>query len=220
MGLLEMRFLGKRNISKRRLYGVVALAVLALAVAGAGIGLGSSGSSAPFQPPLSQSGALATAPDSASLAAFGIMRRSRTSADDLSSHAAGGLSSASGANLALSRKAEGFTNGEAWVIPGIGNECLWAESTTAQNGGAVCDGDATATTGHLMLEATSPSAPGKVFIAGLVPDGIPSVAVNLEDGSTVTLPVHENVYMQEITGELKSITVTPSLVLHAAMPSN
>lgn len=213
-----MRPFGKL-IVRKMFYGVVAVVSCALAVAGVGLASGLSGSSTPFQPPTSTSGALATAPDSASTAAFSIMRRARTSADEISSHAIGGLSSASGANIALARRAHGFTNGEAWVIPGIGNECLWAESTTAKNGGAVCDGDSTATSGGLMLEAETPSAPGKVLIAGLVPDGIASVTVTLADGSAQALPVYENVYMQEITGEPKSVTVRPSQVLAATMPT-
>ncbi len=70
-----------------------------------------------------------------------------------------------------------------------------------------------------MLEAETPSAPGKVLIAGLVPDGIASVTVTLADGSAQALPVYENVYMQEITGEPKSVTVRPSQVLAATMPT-
>lgn len=218
MGLVAMK-IGKLNVRKRLFYGLLALASCAVAFAGVGLASGSSGSSAPFQPPTSASGALATAPDSASTAAFGIMRRPRTSADDISSTAIGGLSSASGANITLARRARGFNNGEAWAIPGIGNECLWAESKTAKNGGAVCDGDATATTGGLMLEASNPSAPNKVFLAGLVPDGVASVTANLVDGSTETLPVSENVYMQEVSDELQSVTVRPSQVLVAPMPA-
>jgi hypothetical protein len=214
-----MRYFSKINAHKGLFYGVVSLVACALAVAGVGLASGSSGTAVPFQPPTSTSGALATAPDAASTAAFGILRRPRSGADNLSPNATGGLSSASGANITLARKAEGFTSGEAWVIPGIGNECLWAESTTAKNGGAVCDGDATATTGGLILEAVSPSAPGKVFVAGLVPDGIASVTANLVGGSTETLPVHENVYMQEITGEVKSVAVQPSQVVTTALNS-
>jgi hypothetical protein len=214
-----MRHFGQLNTGKQRRRGIVVLTVCTVAVAGVSLARGSSGSSTPFQPPTSRSGALATGPDSASTASFGIMRRPRTSADDISSHAIGGLSSASGANIVLARRAQGFRDGEAWVIPGTGNECLWAESTTAKNGGAVCDGDSTATTGGLMLEAETPSAPGRVFIAGLVPDGIASVTITLTDGSTRTSPVHENVYMKEITGAAKSVIVRPSQVVAATMPT-
>jgi hypothetical protein len=212
-----MRHLRKLNGRRQLLYGMAVLATCALSAAGGALAAGSSGSSAPFQPPAGASGELATAPDAASVAALEIMRRPRTSADDISSHAIGSLSSASGANIALARRAHGFRNGEAWVIPGIGNECLWAESTTAKNGGAVCGGDSTATSGGLMLEADTPSAPGNVFIAGIVPDGIAAVTVDLVDGGTVKLPVYENVYMQEIAGAPKSVTVRASQVLAAAM---
>ena len=217
MGVVEMRYLEKLKARRRLFYGAVGTALCVVAVAGIGVASGSGGTSAPFQPPTSASGELATAPDAASVAAFSIMRRPRTSTDDISSRAVGGLSTATGANLTLSRRAYGFTNGEAWVIPGIGNVCLWAESTTAQNGGAVCSQDSTATSGHLILEAESPSAPGKVFVAGLVPDGITSVTANLAGGSTVTLPVLENVYMQEVSGELESVTIRPSLSVGIAM---
>jgi hypothetical protein len=220
MGVLEMRNLSKPQLHKRLISGLVVLAACAVVVAGIGVASGSSGNSAPFQPPSSESGALATGPDAASVAAFEIMRRPRTSGDDISSRAVGGLSSASGANITLSRRAAGFTNGEAWVIPGIGNVCLWAESTTAKNGGATCTGDATATSGDLMLEAASPSSPGKVFIAGLVPDGIASVTANLASGATEMLPVHENVYMQEIAGEVTSVAVRPSQVVTAPMATS
>ncbi len=70
-----------------------------------------------------------------------------------------------------------------------------------------------------MLEASNPSAPNKVFLAGLVPDGVASVTANLVDGSTETLPVSENVYMQEVSDELQSVTVRPSQVLVAPMPA-
>lgn len=215
-----MSTLSKSNPRKLLIAGMALLAVCGLTVGGISLASGSSeNNDAAFTPPASATGQLATAPDAASLAAFSIMRRPRTEADNLPSSAVGGLSSASGANLALARKAEGFTADEAWVIPGIGNECLWAKSTTGKNGGATCDGDASATAGELMIEAESPSSPGKVFIAGLVPDGISSVAVRLVGGSTDTLPVHENVYMQEITGEPESVAVGPSQLVSAAMPA-
>jgi hypothetical protein len=215
MGVVEMR--GMRNpIQIRRFHLVSMLLVGAVLVGGIGIASGATGTSPSSQPPFSEARNLATGPDAASVAAFSIMRRPRTSGDDLSSRVIGGLSIASGANMALSRRAYGFADGEAWVIPGIGNVCLWAESTTASNGGATCSGDATATAGHVMFQATSPSAPGKVFIAGLVPDGVSSVTATLVDNTSVVLPVHENVYMQEIGGKVQSVSVGGSKVEVAA----
>src|ERR1700722_2249499 len=133
MVVVEMRYLRKLKARRRLFYGAIGATLCILAVAGIGVASGSGGTSAPFQPPTSVSGDLATAPDATDVAAFSIMQRPRTSTDDISSRAIGGLSSATGANISLSRRAYGFSNGEAWVIPGIGNVCLWAESTTAQN---------------------------------------------------------------------------------------
>ncbi len=44
------------------------------------------------------------------------------------------------------------------------------------------------------------------FVAGLVPDGVKHVAIHESRGSTITLSVHENVYMDETIGHVNSVT--------------
>ncbi len=114
--------------------------------------------------------------------------------------------------MALARRAQGSAGGEAWVIPRSGSLCLVAESTTGLNGGAVCADDRAALSGQMAFYASNPQAPGAVFVAGLVPDGVTNVVLHMRgpaaSGSTSTqaLTVHENVYMDEVHSSISSIT--------------
>jgi hypothetical protein len=152
-----------------------------------------------------RSNANAGSDEANALKAFAIIRRSHTAADDPTPYVA----EFSGANMAMARRALGFTSGEAWVARRVGSLCLVAESTTGPNGAAVCDDDKSALAGRMVLWATNPEAPGEVFIAGLVPDATTNVTLSVTDTSRTvsrTLPVHENVFMDEIRGSVFHIT--------------
>ena len=190
---------------RRRSWFAVAGLMSSLALAG-GVALAAGGSPNAGPVPPGEGTALATTPGSADLAAFGILRREGTSTDAFSPRSPVALSGASGANLALARRAVGFTSGEAWVVPGKGAVCLVAESTTGPNGGAACGEDSQVTLGRLMQIAHSATAPGMQFVSGLVPDGVGSVSVHLADGTVDVLPVHENVYMGEVHGTVSSVS--------------
>jgi hypothetical protein len=175
---------------------IVVLVVVGLGVV-ASVALASSGSDQP---------SAAAGTSEATIEGFAILSRARTSADDPSSYVA----QFSGANMTLARRAQGFVSGEAWVVPRSGSICLVAESNTGLNGGAVCNEASAALTGHMAFYATNPKAPGAVFVAGLVRDGVTDVSLHIKTASgsesTQTLPVHENVYMDEVLGTVSTIT--------------
>jgi hypothetical protein len=65
--------------------------------------------------------------------------------------------------------------------------------------------------GKLMMAAGAPSAPGGLFIAGLVPDGVSDVSVVRTDGSSIVAPVHDNVYTAVLQGQgASAVTFTDS----------
>jgi len=168
---------------------------------------------------------------------LGILRRPRVASDALPPRDAFSAThtpmAANGVNPSLSRRAEGFTSGAAWVIPGNGTICLIASnaqglamasehlapgSTTPKrivrvpgaNGGAACTTGSNASKGWSAGTGGTSESPGMIFTAGIVPDGVADVTVNLAGGGTLTLPVHENVYMAEIHGWPSSVSFTGS----------
>jgi len=132
---------------------------------------------------------------------LGILRRPRVASDALSQAQIAGYTNtpdaAYGPNPALSRRAEGFTAGAAFLIPGQGNICFEARYPVA-GGGGICGSDSSFNAGRAMMVGFSESAPGLVGVAGVVPDGVSNVAVTPVNGPTQTLQVHENVYMTEV----------------------
>jgi hypothetical protein len=147
------------------------------------------------------------APDQ--LSQLGILRRPRVASDVLPAAAAQGLTdsptAASGANAELSRSAQGLTTGSAWLIPGNGMICFEYEDPPI-GGGGTCQADAVVTSGQLVDIAGGATVPGTTLVAGVVPDGVTQVTLNLTGGGTVTATVHENVYLTTITAGLASVT--------------
>lgn len=187
---------------------LIATVVLAGATT-VGIALATSDSSNSAPP---ESGApYATSPDAVAEHDFGILRRDQNGEDAIPAAASVMFSGASGANEHLARRAKGFSEGEAWVVPGRGSVCLIADWPAAHNGGATCASDEPAIDGRLVSESSNRHSPGAVFVAGLVPDGISRVTVNLANGGSQAADVHENVYMIKTEGSVASVTVsTPS----------
>jgi hypothetical protein len=195
------RLRGPGRISRQWL-----LVALALLVAGAGAAIATLGRPSPGPVPPKPGAPLTVNPEPAQLAAFAIVRRPQTAADEIPPEVPVALSGASGANLGLARRAEGGGGGEAWVIPGKGSMCLLSSWPARGAGGAACLPDAPAFTGELAVAAGSARAPGTVFLAGLVPDGADQVTVHLAGGAAVTVAARENVYLAALTGSPESVT--------------
>lgn len=153
--------------------------------------------------------ALTIAPETS--AAFGILRRPAGAGDVIPQSAEVSFSGASGANPQLARRAAGLSGSEGWVIPGRGSTCILVNSLTDDLGGATCNPNASATAGEMRLEAFARDVPGVTFVAGLVPDDVHSVLLNLTSGKSTTVQVHENLYAAEVHGGLESAyLITPT----------
>jgi hypothetical protein len=142
----------------------------------------------------------AVLPDASAQTALGILQRPAASTDGIPPTDRVGFSGHSGANPDLARKANGLNGSSAWVVPGRGSICLIADSTITTLTSAGCNPDSSALAGELMLQSTATELPGVDYVAGLVPDGVKQVALELTDKQTVIVPVHENVYAEEIHG--------------------
>lgn len=156
-----------------------------------------------------------------------VLRRPRTAQDALPPAEAFSAThspmAANGVNPQLSRRAEGFEGGGAWLIPGNGMVCLTTANAAAIQAGEEsmppgasaprgvvhvrgalgvtgCATDGEANAGWAAGTASSSQAPGVIATGGIVPDGVGEVTVALAGGRTVSLPVHENVYMGEVHG--------------------
>ncbi len=138
---------------------------------------------------------------------------------------------ANGVNPSLSRRAEGFASGAAWVIPGNGTICLITDNaqglamafkqlapgsrTSASvaripgaDGVTGCTTHSSAAKGWSAGISGTHESPGMIFTAGMVPDGVAAVTVSLAAGGSLSLPVHENVYMAEVHGWPSSVSFT------------
>lgn len=150
----------------------------------------------------------AIAPDQ--LSQLGIFRRPRVASDVLPAAEAQALtnspSAASGVNVELSRSAQGLTTGVAWLIPGDGMICF-AYGDSPVGGGGTCQPDAVVTAGQLVETSGGSTVPGTTVVAGVVPDGVSQVTLNLANGDATSVSVHENVYLTTISGtSLTSVT--------------
>jgi hypothetical protein len=149
-----------------------------------------------------------TAAQSADLA---ILRRPRVATDTLpgspSSWTDDPADGSSGANPALSRSAQGLPAGAAWLIPGDGMICFDARFPIP-GGGGTCQDNATVNAGRMMIFGSNQLAPDMLGIAGVVPDGVDSVTVTAPDGSTQSIPIHENVYLAEIHSQPGTFSVS------------
>lgn len=173
-----------------------------------------------------------TAAQSADL---GVLRRPRTASDLLLPYDAYAAThspmAADGVNPQLSRRAEGFSEGGAWLIPGNGTICLTASNAPAirqalqtmpagsstpgaprriagASGNTACATDSQANAGWSAGTAGTAERPSVISTAGIVPDGVNTVTVDLASHGEITLPVHENVYMAELHGWPTSVSFT------------
>ena len=171
------------------------------------------------------------APTPDETAILGILRRPRVSSDALPPYYSKVLPNSptgggDGVNIDLSRRAYGFPDGAAaWVIPGNdGTICLVAANAEAvQQAGEAgpalqhvpaaqdsvnCEPIAQVQTGWPLSFGSGPGdTPGVFFTAGVVPDGVQSVTVQAAGGS-VTMPVHDNVWLGYVHGPPETETFT------------
>ena len=183
------------------------LAGIVLLLAGAGgASIAGNGKPNPEPAPPLAGGVLASGTDAHDLAQFAILRREQTEADQIPPQSPVALSGASGANLALARRAQGFGEQRAWIVPGRGTLCLIAQWPARHAGGANCVPDASAAAGQLVVVSGTQGAPGFEFIAGLVPDGVSVVSVHLRGRGISTAAVHEGLYMAAIAGSAAAVT--------------
>jgi hypothetical protein len=234
----RVRSRSRRSLTGRRWTArrLLAIAAIAVSCSGGGLALASALEDQRISPDQWVEGKRvrpepATAPELA--AHLGILRRARTAVDALPPWNAYAAThspmAANGVNPLLSRRAMGFTEGGAWLIPGNGTICLEtanaagirqalqtmpagasASRESAHIRGAVgntaCATNADANRGFSAGTAGSAQDPGVVATAGIVPDGVESVTVTLSRGDEVKLPVHENVYMGEVRGWPASVS--------------
>jgi hypothetical protein len=198
----------------------LAFALVLLVLAAGGAALAASNSNNPpsySQYEQGQRAQLATSVDATQASAFGVLRRNRTITDDLPARLIAALTRQGhftgifGANVDLARRIAG-PSGNAWIVPGKGAICFYATSnlnpSVSQPGapsGGLCVSDADAAQGHALIEAGSVKMPGQDFVAGVVPDGVSSVALHLSDGTTKPVTVSENAYIAEVAGHVSSI---------------
>lgn len=227
------RLLTGRRWTTRRLLAITAIAITG---SGGGLALARALEDQPISPDQWVEGKRvrpepAIAPEQA--AHLGILRRERTAVDALPTWDAYAAThspmAGNGVNPLLSRRARGFSEGGAWLIPGKGTICLETAnaagvrqalqtmpagaSAPRENGhvrGALgntaCATNAEANEGFSAGTAGSAQDPGVVATAGIIPDGVESVTVTLSGGGEVKLPVHENVYMSEVRGWPASVS--------------
>jgi len=149
-------------------------------------------------------------PDQVDVEAFAVLKRAHTANDALPPGQHIAFSASSGANLNLARKVT-TSYGVAWVIPGEGAVCLLTEPNADPSaGGAGCADNQAATQGYLEMEEVGTNVPDSSeapnFVSGLVPDAVQQVAIHLSNGESTDASVRENVYMDEVTGHVSSVT--------------
>jgi hypothetical protein len=104
----------------------------------------------------------------------------------------------------------------AWIAKSLGGGVcvlVWAHQPAGETPsiGSSCSAE---TEEGLKAGATAqvseiPGEPGMVFVAGVVPSTIGAVTATLADGSTKTLPVHENAWSLEAEGFPQGYQSTP-----------
>ena len=161
--------------------------------------------------------------------AIAILHRPRVASDALypydsqvfTNSPAGG---AAGVTVSLSRRVQGLTSGAAWVIPANdGVICLVAENAQGlaqdeepgplpathvpgASGVTYCAPASQVNTGWNVTYANTSNIPGWDYTAGIVPDRVSQVTVTAADGTTMSLPVHDNVWMGAVPGTPVSVT--------------
>jgi hypothetical protein len=156
-----------------------------------------------------------------------ILRRPRDpswdvfASEDRAELSHGTFTGAAGADFGLSRRVRGLPSGAAWIVPGASRVCLiaYAESdahgrpTPGTERGVVCKNSLLAVSGRMALFVTFPAKGGASraeLLAGVVPDGVSMVNVELARGASIPLAVHENVYLARLRQPAASVRFSGS----------
>jgi hypothetical protein len=194
---------------------VIAASLAALLAVSGGVAMAVSGEPDAVDPggpvpPTSQ--APPSTPSEAGLAdSVALLRRAPSASDAIPASLPVSFSQASGANPELARRVAGDQGAEAWVVPGSGSTCILAQVQRYRIGGAVCTTTAGARAGELNVQSASSLLPGAELVAGLAPDGVSSVTMQLADGTTLDATVHENVYLALIHGAVTAMSAPTPL---------
>lgn len=96
-----------------------------------------------------------------------------------------------------------------WLSPDLSGEiCLQPMPPEADGPALACAGAREVSAGRLLLTQTWTAR--RVELYGVVPDGVSSVRVSLEDGGGETLPVRDNVYSARFDRPTRSVAFTDS----------
>jgi hypothetical protein len=187
------------------------LAVGCSLVAGAGIATTATGNVTKHN---ARTARVAQASDAGVASSYALLRRAVTSQDalpssfvDKSARYLGGWERRTGANLALARRAD-TGSGAVWIVPGVNRTCiLSSRSASSPEVDVVVCGSAEAVTSG-QLASSLISADGRDFVAGLAPDGVGSVTLTLDDGSSHVVDVHSNVYAADLGQRAATLSFT------------
>jgi len=190
-----------RSLALRALGVLIVSAAIAVAVTALTSGAGPASPAAPIPQPVHAAVPEIRAVPPSAAAAFAILRRPRTAADDFREIRPG--AGPFGANPALARTAlaparpGGVVPRLVSVVPAAGNVCLrileavpvaqwWCAPTArARRGGLIVT---------LLPPAPTPRAASTQFVIGLVPDGVRSVTIAGLRGGGHKVAVRRNVY--------------------------
>jgi hypothetical protein len=166
---------------------LLALALLA-AVAAVATGAGGTPATQSQAPERGQPPVAGVEPDQA--AAFSVLRRGRSSSDELPSAAAAAIARGPqgdlGANPGLARRAGTSTAAELYVVPARGSLCL-----VTGDGAMACNRSQAARDGYVL--SLRETGPGVIGLAGMVPDGVGSVRV-MGAGNDVEVATEANTW--------------------------
>jgi hypothetical protein len=179
----------------------VAVVVAALAATGAmAFAAGGNGSGLHPTPVMGGAGPVQGVP-TVEAAAFAILRRPLTAADQVPQGGALADDLGLGANTSLARRADSGEGTARWVIPAMSDVCLTAELGGAFH--ATCASLSDASAGNEMLTITGGPgrAPDETTVLALAPDDVAGATLELRDGSTRSLSIVGNTIDATVAGE-------------------
>jgi hypothetical protein len=145
----------------------------------------------------------ARAPRGSLRGAFSVLGKGRSKRDNLPTTAnVDALVDHAGANPSLSHRARSLGSDDAvYVMPSADGVCLVTEH------GGTCNRADQALDGKVLgAELCSPTlSPGTIRVYGLVPDGVGSVTVGFDDGSSSSVSIVGNVFALETTRVPRSV---------------
>jgi hypothetical protein len=138
---------------------------------------------------------------------FSAFGQTRSSSDSLGSASRGiydtGVVPEEGLAIDKSQRAHAPRGRKAWIAPTNDGLCLLVLPEGAVGVGGTCSSATSAVEGNALV--TVAASANDVEVYGVVPDGVSSVDLILQDGSSRTLPVSDNTY--SATADQPSVAV-------------